>query len=174
MTMPVQKPGYSRQDYGTPRALLDAVRGRLGIEDFAIDLAADRLNAVCASFIDYDVNSFTCDWGKSTGYDVTKDRWGWLNPPFGAIGPWVQKAWEESLRGAQVAMLVPASVGSNWWTSWVHRKARVLFLNGRVTFVGQVDSYPKDCAVLLYGRAIEPGYFPWRWMMDVNEFGVRR
>ena len=47
-------------------------------------------------------------------------------------------------------MLVPAGVGSNWWKAWVHHKAYVFLLNGRITFVGQPTCYPKDCCLLYY------------------------
>jgi hypothetical protein len=58
---------------------------------------------------------------------------------------------------------VTAGVGSNWWRDHVHDKARVLLLNGRITFVGETHGYPKDCCLLLYGPSVEPGYEVWSW-----------
>ncbi len=67
------------------------------------------------------------------------------------IGPWVEKAYHETMvNRAKTIVLVPASVGSNWWRDWVHEKCMVYFMNGRVTFVGMEDSYPKDTALLCY------------------------
>jgi hypothetical protein len=75
-------------------------------------------------------------------------------------------------------MLIPAGVGSNWWRDYVHNKAMVLLLNGRITFggcppnpkTGKVDAYPKDCALLLYSPEnkfyIDHGdaaYDVWSW-----------
>ena len=89
--------------------------------------------------------------------------WTWLNPPFANLRPWVAKAWEESQEGAYVAMLVPAAVGSNWWRDFVHRKVPVLFLNGRLTFVGEENCYPKDLCLLLYSPWCVAGYEVWSW-----------
>lgn len=152
---PMPKPGKSEQTVCTPKILLDAVKGRLGIANFAIDLAADASNAVTTAFYDEAMNSLIQPW--------TVGGWGWCNPPFAELGPWVSKASLETILGASTAMLVPASVGSNWWADYVHNHAHVLFLNGRVTFVGHTKPYPKDLALLLYSRAVFGGYEIWPW-----------
>lgn len=155
MVMPLQKPGYSKQDYGTPPELLAAVRQILSIKQFCIDLAASEANAVCPLYYSKENSAFEHEWDHVVG-------WAWCNPEFGEITPWVQKASES--RGS-IAMLVPASVGSNWWRDYVHEQAYVLFLNGRIRFVGAIDQYPKDCAILLYNPPLRwRGYYQvWTW-----------
>lgn len=156
--MPAQKPGRSKQDYCTPVVFLHAVRTRLGIRDFDIDLAADSSNHVCARYYSREDDALVRPWRVGTG-------WNWLNPEFGNIGPWAQRARDQSIEhNAHTAMLIPASVGANWWRDYVHDWARVLCLNGRITFVGCADAYPKDCALLLYGAV--PGYDIWSWRAD--------
>ena len=157
MTMPAQKPGRSKQDYATPPALLEAVLDQFGIEAWAWDLAADTTNAVCLHYFSLLDDSLKQDWAA-----VLEGGWGWLNPPFAHIRPWVQKAHEEQQRGAHVAMLLPAGVGANWWRDWVHEKAAIYFLNGRLTFVGETTPYPKDCAIVVYGAG-SPCYEVWNW-----------
>lgn len=157
MSEPAQKPGRSRQDYGTPPAFLEAVKKRLNIQDFEIDLAASRANRVTELYIDAELDALEVfTWRTGLG-------WHWLNPPYANIGPWVQRAWEEwnGSTSTATAVLIPAAVGANWWREWVHDKARVLFLNPRLTFVGCKDPYPKDCALLLYGQP--SGYEVWTW-----------
>lgn len=167
--MPKQKPGRSKQDYQTPRALLDATRKFLDTSDFWIDLAATKKNRVVARYYGRKDDSLDprVSWRSPPNLPL---RWGWLNPPFAQIGPWVQKAYEQSQRGARIAMLVPAAVGSNWWRDWVHEKAHVLLLNGRITFVGADQGYPKDCVILLYGKPPDSPHYVgsfwyriWRW-----------
>ena len=148
--------GGSRQDYGTPPEFLDAVKKRLDIDHFEWDLAASEENTVGNHFYSEKDNSLVQDWSACWG-------WLWLNPPFSNITSWVKKASEESLKGAAIAMLVPASVGSNWWRDHVHNQAHVLFLNGRLTFVGEKDPYPKDCSLLLYTKYSIGGYEVWDW-----------
>lgn len=159
--MPKQKPGRSVQDYQTPPAFLAAVKHELGIEAFSVDLAADEANSVADWWYDQAQDSLQQPWHKVQG-------WQWLNPPFGTCRPWVEKAWRESELGAQITMLVPAAVGSNWWRDWVHEKARVLLLNGRLTFVGQPTCYPKDCCLLLYGQNVARGYEVWAWPQELD------
>ncbi len=163
-TMPEQKPGRSKQDYGTPPEFWTVVLDRLGIGSFDIDLAANDENTLSSRFYTAEDNALIRPW-------KIDDGWNWLNPPFGRIAPWVEKAYGElRLFRAQTAVLVPAAVGSNWWRDWVHEKAHVLFLNGRITFVGASDPYPKDCALLLYSveeaadiASGDRAYSVWSW-----------
>jgi phage N-6-adenine-methyltransferase len=157
MTEPLQKPGRSRQDYGTPPAFLEAVKQKLGIADFDCDLAASRENAVTARFLSIgEDDALEQDsWRFGTG-------WNWLNPPFANIARWVDMAHHEwFVDDVRTAMLIPASVGSNWWARHVHNVCCVQFISPRLTFVGCADPYPKDCALLLYGH--DPGYDVWTW-----------
>ncbi len=159
--MPKQQPATSKQAVGTPLILLDAVRRRLKIADFVIDLAATKGNRVTERYYSRKENGLAQSWPRAA--------WCWLNPEFNAIEKWLSKVCEEAYMGSRIAVLVPAAVGANWWAKYVHRRARVLFLNGRVTFVGHKQGYPKDCAVLLYEPPQEPrlaggrGYSVWRW-----------
>ncbi len=156
MTMPKQKPGRSKQDYGTPEEFLLAATSKLGIKTWARDLAASDENAVTFPYFTEEQNSLVQCWSDMTA-------WQWLNPPYSDIRRWVQKAYGASLEGAQIAVLIPASVGANWWRDWVHEKAHVLCLNGRIKFVGATGLYPKDCALLLYSKRLTPGYHIWTW-----------
>lgn len=158
MTEPAQKPGRSKQDYGTPPEFLEAVRKRLDIVFFDCDLAASYENAVAAMYYTAAENALLQSW-------VCGGGWNWLNPPFTDIGSWANKAnISSTLFGAKTAMLVPAAVGANWWRDYVHEQASVLFLNGRLTFVGCADPYPKDCALLLYAPNLdELNYDIWTW-----------
>jgi len=157
MMMPRQKPGQSKQDYRTPENFLKALKERLGIKEFDIDLAADKDNAVAPRFYDEEIDSLTQKWKVGDG-------WAFCNPPYHNLSFWTHKAMIESLAFyAKIAMLVPASVGSNWWRDSVNGKAYVLFLNGRITFVGCEDPYPKDCAVLIYEPFLRGGYSVWTW-----------
>lgn len=153
--MPKQKPGKSKQDYGTPKGFLEAVKQKLHIEDFTIDLAASAENSVTNFYIGEEQNSLVQDWAGYTG-------WCWLNPPFADIEPWAKKAYVESTKGAHIAMLVPLSI-AQWWVYWVEQMAYVHLLNGRLTFVGETKPYPKDCALLLYGPEGYHGYEVWSW-----------
>ena len=147
--MPRQRPGRSRQDYPTPSNFLDAVKRKFSVEKWSIDLAADDNNKVVPQY-----------YGKGSclGEDSLVENWAswkgdlWLNPPFGNIELWVRKAYESTQCGSnRIFVLVPASMGSNWFANWVFDKARVILMRPRLSFDG-VNSYPKDLMLLIYGQ----------------------
>ena len=158
--MPEQKPGRSKQDYGTPPELIKAVKHRLGIDHFELDIAADKDNTVAERFYteEDDALSILCPW-STWGQ---RGRWAWLNPPFGNIAPWVEKATMEARIGAHIMMLVPTS-HSNWWVKWVAPYAYVTHLHGRITFLGCDTPYPKDCSLLMYTPWAMTGSEIWSW-----------
>lgn len=156
--MPKQKPGQSEQVVCTPTWFLESAKKKLGITQWDWDLAASHDNAVADDFYTEKDDALIQEWPTNGG-------WNWCNPPYEDIEPWVKYASFQSLRGSQTAMLVPASVGSNWWRDWVDQDAYVLFLNGRLTFEGHTSPYPKDLALLLYSKAFM-GYDVWNWRKE--------
>ena len=140
----------SEQSVGTPREFLDAVELRFG--QIVVDLAADESNRVCDEWISEATNSLVSCW---EGLGLR-----WLNPPYSKIAPWAKRC-ADHLALARIALLVPASVGTNWFADYVATKALVLFLRPRMTFVGHRDPYPKDMILAVYGEP--PGYETWNW-----------
>lgn len=153
--MPKQKPHRSKQDYGTPPELIAAVEARWG--DLVIDLAASPKNAKAPYY-------FTAadDFLTQDEYWSPQGWLCWLNPPFANLGPWMAKCAADSQRGAHIVMLVPASIGAEWFAKHVYGKARVVALRPRLTFEGCDQPYPKDCMLILWGID-EPGFEIWKW-----------
>lgn len=157
MSMPAQKPGSSKQDYGTPQDLLKAIKERWG--DLEIDLAAREDNKKAPLCITPEMDSLVTAWPT--------DKLCFLNPPFANMRPWAKKCSEA---GARVIMLTPASVGSEWFAAHVYGNARVIILRPRFAFegmppnpkTGKVDVYPKDCMLTLWNIE-EPGFELWRF-----------
>jgi len=158
--VPKQKRGRSKQDYGTPWEFVRAVERRFGKLD--VDLAATNENTKASQFISPEEDSLSFDWHGTFAHRRLNL---WLNPPFSHIEPWAEKCSIFGARAmfARIQFLVPASVGSNWYRAHVERKGFVLFLNGRITFVGEKDPYPKDLMLVIYGAGIW-GFDTWRWM----------
>lgn len=155
--MPEQKPGRSVQEVGTPREFLDAVETRFGKLDF--DLAANDDNSVCGPFF-YGPGSMYSDDALTTWWGG-KPVFHWLNPPYSKIEPWAKKCATDRHPEGRIAFLIPAAVGTNYFATYIHDKALVLFLSPRLTFVGHAQSYPKDLILAVYGE--KPGYECWRW-----------
>ena len=155
--MPRQKPGESRQDYETPPELIHAIGVAFGAT-FSVDLAANQLNRKVPRYLgpgsELGENSLAVDWSQFSG-DA------WLNPPFAHIQPWAEKC-ATTARSGRIFLLVPASVGSNWYAAHVHGRAHVVAISPRVTFVGTPDPYPKDIAIAVFS-GIRGGFSCWRW-----------
>lgn len=145
------KRGGSKQDYETPNIFMAAVVKRFGPVNF--DLAASPHNAKHANYFSEKDDSFQQEWHKIPGNQ-------WLNPTYDNIKPWAEKCAYESQLGARILFLVPASVGSNWFRDYVHRRAFVLALNGRLSFDG-IAPYPKDLILGAYGWGV--GFDTWDW-----------
>ena len=159
--------GHSHQGYATPEVLIAAVRTRLGIGTFTFDFAADKSNTVAPAFWTQEVDSLQQPLGR--WYTRLNGGWGWLNPPFDDIAPWAAACAGVRTLGGQVAFLVPAAVGSNWWRDHVHNQALVLLVNGRIPFDPERPhwGYPKDCALCVFAPQEDPGYEVWTWLESV-------
>lgn len=149
--------GRSKQDVETPDSLIRAVERRFG--PIVCDLAATAENKKgSGAYIGPEQDSLVQPWA-----DLHPTGTLWLNPEFGDVAPWAQKcAFEAQLRSGVIAMLVPASVGANWWFDFVHQKAMVLALTPRVKFIGHTAGFPKDLALCIYGQQAN-GFDVWDW-----------
>lgn len=164
--MPQQKPGQSKQDYATPPEFIRAVQRRLGLGGFTHDFAADATNAKAPTFWSAEDDALQHSIGDWELH--SRHGWSWLNPPYSDIGPWAARCLYAKEMGGNIAFLVPASVGSNWYRDFVHNKALVLALNGRLAFMPDKPDwlYPKDCVLCLYSPRVTPGFDVWNWRAE--------
>lgn len=147
--------GRSEQSVETPRDFINAVKTRYGIETFHFDLAASADNTQAWDYFTEADDSLVQEWPTTP-----PGTYAWLNPPYKNIVKWVEKAAKSPQ--TQTLMLVPASVGTNWFRDWVFPFAATVVLNGRITFVGHADPYPKDLMLLHYG-GIPQSFSLWTW-----------
>lgn len=89
----------------------------------------------------------------------------WLNCEFGDVPPWARRCLEEGQRGANIVLLTPAMVGSNWYRDLIASRANVYLLNGRVMFDGK-NVFPKDCMVSHFWPGASGMKFVWNWKND--------
>jgi hypothetical protein len=146
--------GDSVQEVSTPPEFLRAVEARLGMQ-ITWDLAADASNHVADRWYGpgsrYGEDSLIAPWD---GIGL-----GWLNPPFKMIKKFAAKC---AVTTETVAMLIPASVATNWYAELIHGRAMVTPLRPRLTFVGHKDPYPKDMMLCCYNLG-SIGFEPWQW-----------
>ena len=145
-------PGQS-DAWATPRALFEELDREFSFE---VDAAALPTNTkVPHRYITPEMNSLDQDWHK----------WGrsiWLNPPYGrGIEQWIKKAYDESLKGCTVAVLIFARTDTRWWQRWAMKAAQVRLIEGRVHFDkgGTVGPATAPSAVLVFSESLRVPQF---------------
>ena len=125
-------------EWETPKDLFDKLDAEF---HFTLDPAATPENAKCERFYTKADNGLQKSWGGVV----------WLNPPYGrTIGLWVRKAWESSLEGATVVMLIPAQTDTKWFHDYVYGKAEIRFIKGRVKFGNSKNGAPFPSMVVIF------------------------
>lgn len=135
----------ARQDWETPLELFDPLHKEFG---FTLDAAASQQNTKVSQYFSAEDNALTKSWGRNIV---------WLNPPYGTntapIKIWVEKAYQESLKGATVVMLIPARTNTNWFHDICLKHGEVRFIKGRPKFGGAKHGLPQPlCLVIFRGR----------------------
>lgn len=133
----------TKQDWETPAELFK------GLDDefhFTLDAAASAKNTkVPRAYFSKSRDGLRQDWGQHLV---------WINPPYGdrgrPISAWVRKAYEASLSGATVVLLIPARTNTNWFHSFCLAKAEVRFLRGRPKFSGTKHGLPQPLCLIVF------------------------
>lgn len=159
-TGPTINRGKGNNNAATPWAFIHPVEQKFG--PLACDLAASAANKKAPHYVDEATNSLTLNWHVMA--NCCRTGLLWLNPPFTNITPWARKCAEEVQLGARILLLVPASVGANWFWDWVAPYADVYSV-GRMVFDDCWDKdgklittpYPKDLILCHYDWSREAG-----------------
>ena len=125
------------QEWETPAELFDKYDS---IYNFTLDVAASVTNAKCARFFSIDNDGLKNDWNGVI----------WCNPPYRNVKLWIKKAYEESIKGATVVMLIPARPDTKAWHEYVFKYAKIEFLRGRLKFSNSKNSAPFPSAIVIF------------------------
>lgn len=162
MSGPYSKPEAGQQDYRTPPDFLSRTARKFGVQ-LTFDLACTSQDFIASS-----LDGFRHD----QGHDALASAWprmpdgeaAWCNPPFSRSSAFARVASESP--HCRTLMLIPASVGSNWFAEHVAGRALVVFLRPRLTFL-MPDGTPcpaginRDCMLLAWGW--QPGMVCEDW-----------
>lgn len=163
----------SSGDIWTPWPFIRAVEEAF-CELLIVDLAASgKESAKAAAFITPEIDSLKENWDTwFYQYRVGTRGALWLNPPYSNIAPWARKCANTYVfdERVEIFLLVPASVGVNWFWDYVWDYATVYSV-GRMVFdncfdrkSGQLVStvYPKDLILCHYTNT-SPSRTLQRW-----------
>jgi len=104
-----------KQDWGTPQFIYDALDKEFG---FTLDVCANKENAKCSKYFTEQDNALLQDWSNDVCF---------MNPPYNLVDDFMQKAWDESKKGAIVVCLIPARIDASWWHKYVMKTEWRLF-----------------------------------------------
>lgn len=91
------------------------------------------------------------------------------------IAKWMEKCKIESQRGAKIITLTLSSLGSKWYKEHVKGNANVWILEGRMTFEGHTDVYPKELLLCEWGANMNSlGFWDWKKEIPRDSAGVKR
>ena len=111
--------------------------------NFTLDPCSTRENAKCTKYFTVEDDGLKQDWSNDVVF---------MNPPYGReIKYWVQKAFEENLKGATVVCLIPARTDTTYWHNYIFGKADdIRFIKGRLKFGGSKNPAPFPSAIIIY------------------------
>ena len=106
---------------------------------------------------EFDFNDDPCPIGGGGGLDR---EWGsrtFVNPPYSALRMWCKKAYEESIKGKLVVMLIPSRTDTIAWHNYVMEADEIRFIKGRLKFGDSKNSAPFPSCVVVFNKLKERG-----------------
>jgi site-specific DNA-methyltransferase (adenine-specific) len=86
--------------------------------------------------------------------DGLASEWGninFVNPPYGKeIRKWVEKGFEQYLKGKTIVFLLPSRTDTAWWHDFVMKAHEIRFIRGRLKFDDQKNSAPFPSAIAVF------------------------
>ncbi len=126
-------------DWATPQKVFDELNDEF---HFTLDPCADAENAKCAKFFTKRQDGLQQKWYGERVF---------CNPPYGrVIGDWVQK-----MAGGEAKLsvgLLPARTDTRWFHDYIHGKAEIRFIRGRIKFGGHKNSAPFPSMIVIWGQ----------------------
>ena len=111
--------------------------------NFTLDPCTNGENNKCDKFYTEKENGLIQDWSKDIVF---------MNPPYGReISQWIEKAYNESLKGSKVVCLIPSRTDTKYWHDFIFNKAsEIRFIKGRLKFGNSKNSAPFPSAIVVY------------------------
>ena len=127
-------------EWSTPQDFFDELDKEF---NFTLDPCATSENAKCNKYFTVEDNGLKQDWSNDVVF---------MNPPYGReIKYWVQKAYEESQKGAKIVCLIPSRTDTAYLHDYIFGKADdIRFIKGRLKFGGSKNPAPFPSAIIIY------------------------
>ena len=125
----------------TPQWLFDKLDKEF---HFTLDVCASANNTKCNKYWNVEQDALKHNWAAN------KEVY-WMNPPYGReVGVWIEKAYNESLKGATVVCLIPSRTDTKCWHDYCMKASEIRFIKGRLKFGDSKNSAPFPSAIVIF------------------------
>lgn len=134
-------------EYSTPLEIVEPLKKEFNLK---LDVCATQDNKKCEEFYTKEDNALIQDWYKFGNC--------WMNPPWSReLKKWVEKAYQESQKGATIVCLLPVRSNTIWWHKLIiNTNTEVRFLKGEIKFNGMDRGLWLPCAIVIFhGKVLE-------------------
>ena len=119
------------EEWETPQNLFDELNKEF---NFTLDPCCTKENHKCNKYYTKNDDGLSQSWENEVVF---------CNPPYGRqIGKWVEKAYNENLKGAKIVLLIPARTDTNWFHNFIYQKHEIRFIKRRIKFNNSKDEAP--------------------------------
>jgi len=132
-------------EWETPKWLFDELNTEFG---FTLDPCATKENHKVKHYYTKEDDGLSKDWGKDVVF---------MNPPYGGnTRKWIDKALNESRKGAVVVCLIVSSTDRSYWHDFIFPFAdQIRFIRGRITFGDAKSTAPFASAIIVFGKRFD-------------------
>lgn len=99
---------------------------------------------------EFNFNDDPCPIGGQGGLER---EWGtrtFVNPPYSQLKAWCKKAYQESLKGKKIVMLIPSRTDTIAWHEYCMKSTEIRFIKGRLKFGNSKNSAPFPSAIIIF------------------------
>jgi site-specific DNA-methyltransferase (adenine-specific) len=100
---------YNEIEYKTPKELYTKALNFFKITQFDLDTCCTEHNIPATFYYTKKENGLTSDWMQ----------YNWCNPPFNECKKWVEKAYKEQQKGANIALLIPVRTETAYFHDYI-------------------------------------------------------
>lgn len=129
---------------------------RLNLEfHFDLDVCCFPETAKCVKYFTPLDNGLKQDW---------TDHICWMNPPYDQCAIWIEKAYNEAIKGAIVVALIPGRVDTKYFHEFCMKASEIRFVKGRLKFGNSKNSAPFPSIVVVFN------YYNWDGFLRVSTY----
>jgi phage N-6-adenine-methyltransferase len=160
--------GKSHDNWRTPTELFRVLNEEF---EFDVDAAASKTNALCDTYITAEQDALKTQWLWNGDARATSAVW--CNPPYSLIGPFVQRAYEQSQEHhITTVVLIPTYTDPKYWRDYCSKAHEIRHLVGRLAFIDEDGMkktsarFPSSVIIFKWIKGTHYGYAPHTWSWD--------